>query len=178
MPKKAPFKIGYSDDAVGDLKWFGKQKGPKIVRQIGNRLSHEADVRTKNRKPLNPPILDSAWELRCGQNNSVRVFYDVDARDREVTIQPGRTDHGAGESDAGKEAAGRPQASPKAQRSPRRDTGASKRTTAQIAGGGYGSSQKGLNRGQLCLDGGFAKYKAQLTTNVFIYLDHFNFWSC
>src|SRR6266568_4565118 len=88
MPKKAPFKIGYSDDAVGDLKWFGKQKGPKIVRQIGNRLSHEADVKTKNRKPLNPPILDSAWELRCGQNNSVRVFYDVDARDRKVT--PGK----------------------------------------------------------------------------------------
>jgi len=87
MPKKAQFKIGYSDDAVGDLKWFGKQKGPKIVRQIGKRLSHEADVKTKNRKPLNPPILDSAWELRCGQNNSVRVFYDVDARDREVTIQ-------------------------------------------------------------------------------------------
>ena len=87
MPKKAPFKIGYSDDAVGDLKWFGKLKGPEIVRQIGKKLSREADVKTKNRKPVNPPILDSAWELRCGQNNSVRVFYDVDARDREVTIQ-------------------------------------------------------------------------------------------
>jgi len=87
MPRKRPFEIEYTDDAVSDLKWFGKPMGSEIAQQIGEKLSHEADVTTRNRKPLAPPILDSAWELRCGRKNYVRVFYDVDSGKRKVTIQ-------------------------------------------------------------------------------------------
>ena len=50
-----------------------------IRRTIEERLSHEPNVESKNRKPLlRPAALDAGWELRFGPGNRFRVFYRVE----------------------------------------------------------------------------------------------------
>ena len=52
-----------------------------------DRLSHEPDVETHNRKPLVRPVsFDADWELRFGPKNRFRVFYTIDHNASEVHI--------------------------------------------------------------------------------------------
>lgn len=75
--------------------------------EIEGQLPFEPDVETRNRKPLKRPISFGAqWELRIGPNNRFRVFYVVDADNREVRVLAiGAKDHNrlliAGEEFAG-----------------------------------------------------------------------------
>jgi hypothetical protein len=51
------------------------------------QLTHEPDVKTRNRKPVRaPPAFQAEWELRFGPNNRFRVFYQIDHETREVRI--------------------------------------------------------------------------------------------
>jgi len=49
--------------------------------EIALQLSHEPLVPTRNRKPLErvPGPAGATWELRCGPDNRLRVFHEVDA---------------------------------------------------------------------------------------------------
>ena len=50
---------------------------------IDAQLRYEPTVETRNRKELRPNEVAS-WELRIGR---FRVFYDVDEKDRNVSIE-------------------------------------------------------------------------------------------
>jgi len=56
--------------------------------EIAQQLSHEPLVPTRNRKPLErvPGPAGSTWELRCGPDNRLRVFYEVDTAAGTVRI--------------------------------------------------------------------------------------------
>jgi mRNA-degrading endonuclease RelE of RelBE toxin-antitoxin system len=54
---------------------------------ISEQLSHTPLEVTRNRKPLEQPApFGATWELRFGNKNSFRVFYEVDAVDQIVLI--------------------------------------------------------------------------------------------
>jgi hypothetical protein len=58
-----------------------------IRRTIEERLSHEPDAQTRNRKPLKRPVLfEATWELRFGAGNRCRVFYDIDPTRHVVAV--------------------------------------------------------------------------------------------
>jgi hypothetical protein len=58
-----------------------------IRATIEERLAHEPDVPTRNRKPLKRPVFfEATWELRFGAGNRFRVFYDIDQTQRVVAI--------------------------------------------------------------------------------------------
>ena len=58
-----------------------------IRTKTAEQLTHEPDVETRNRKPVQPPAAYQAdWELRFGPGNRFRVFYQVDHPRREVLI--------------------------------------------------------------------------------------------
>jgi hypothetical protein len=48
-------------------------------------MSFEPTTKTRNRKPLEPPIGEATWELRCGADNRFRVLYQVLEPDEENT---------------------------------------------------------------------------------------------
>jgi hypothetical protein len=49
---------------------------------------HTQDVMTvtQNCKPLDPKILNAAWELRCGPQNVFHVLYEVLEEEQQVNI--------------------------------------------------------------------------------------------
>jgi mRNA-degrading endonuclease RelE of RelBE toxin-antitoxin system len=58
-----------------------------IREKIEQLLSDEPDRETRNRKPLSrPSALGTAWELRFGPDNRVRVFYRTNQELRQVYI--------------------------------------------------------------------------------------------
>ena len=83
------YSIVWEDDAkheFGDVKPSTQRK---IAAEIDKQLPHQADVPSKNRKPLeaaaagfdfDPPL----WELRVGE---WRVFYDIDQEEMLVHIR-------------------------------------------------------------------------------------------
>ncbi len=52
------------------------------------QLSFTPLQETRNRKPLErtPGPFGATWELRCGPDNRLRVFYEVVAESRQVWI--------------------------------------------------------------------------------------------
>ena len=87
VAKKEPFALIY---APAVHKHFGAidAKYDALIRQkIEEQLTHEPDVKTRNRKPVRQPAAFRAeWELRFGLNNRFRVFYQIDRAAREVRI--------------------------------------------------------------------------------------------
>ena len=58
-------------------------KHHSLIRDaIENQLRNQAEVKTRNRKPLKKKIcFEAEWELRFGPQNRFRVFYKVEDRD-------------------------------------------------------------------------------------------------
>jgi len=77
------FKIEYTQDAVEDLKWFGKTEQRWIIDTIDGQLRYDPTVETRNRKRMRPNSV-AGWELRVGD---FRVLYDVDEQVRIVEIR-------------------------------------------------------------------------------------------
>ena len=49
--------------------------------------AHTPERETRNRKLLEQPApFEATWELRFGPDNRFRVFYEVESRERTVTI--------------------------------------------------------------------------------------------
>jgi hypothetical protein len=58
-----------------------------IRSTIEERLQHEPEVETRNRKPLRRlPSFGATWELRFGPDNRFRVFYKVRRESSEVHV--------------------------------------------------------------------------------------------
>ena len=66
-----------------------ERKYHRVLRdEIVQQLSHEPLMPARNRKPLErvPGPAGATWELRCGPDNRLRVFYEVDASTGTVVI--------------------------------------------------------------------------------------------
>lgn len=87
MAKKPRFALVYADDVKQHLKAIDTKYHSLIKSEIETQLLHEPDVETKNRKPLKRSMESGAeWEIRFGPDNRFRVFYSIDADDREVQV--------------------------------------------------------------------------------------------
>jgi mRNA-degrading endonuclease RelE of RelBE toxin-antitoxin system len=87
-----------ADKELQALKTFDLRK---VVDAIEGNLTHEPQVESRNRKPLEDQTLEVSfefspplWELRIGE---IRVFYDVNEGERKVIVRavirkpPGKT---------------------------------------------------------------------------------------
>ena len=87
MAKKAPFTLVYDPEAAAHLDAIELKYHSLIRRTIEEQLEFEPETPARNRKPLEQPIaLGARWELRLGPDNRFRVFYRVDAEQRQVRI--------------------------------------------------------------------------------------------
>jgi plasmid stabilization system protein ParE len=87
VPKKQPFTLIYDPEVGGHLAAIEPKYHSLIRTTIEQQLRHEPETATRNRKQLERPIdLGARWELRLGPANRFRVFYRVDAEERQVRI--------------------------------------------------------------------------------------------
>ena len=76
------YHIDVTVEAKEDLDSYSVSERRVIVAGIRGQLAYQPLVETKNRKRLREnPI--SPWELRVGK---YRIFYEVDVRNKRVTI--------------------------------------------------------------------------------------------
>ena len=81
------FALIFAPEVVAHLETIERKFHRLIRKQIRLRLSSEPEREIRNRKPLDMPAsLGAQWELRFGPGNRFRVFYEVDAQARTVTI--------------------------------------------------------------------------------------------
>ena len=87
MAKKRPFVLLYAPAVKLHLRAIERKYRSQIQSEIEIQLLYEPARETRNRKPLERPIVAGAeWELRLGPDNRFRVFYQVEAQRREVRI--------------------------------------------------------------------------------------------
>lgn len=87
MSPRQPYTLIYAPVTREHLKYIDKKHYSLIRNTIEERLSYEADVQNRNRKPLKRTAFEEAtWELRFGPDNMFRVFYDVHVNNQEVHI--------------------------------------------------------------------------------------------
>jgi len=82
-------EIIYDCEVFGHLATIPRKYHGAIRDAIVEQLRDEPQVRTRSRKPLDPPVRSGAdWELRCGPANRFRVLYrvGVDGRVRILAI--------------------------------------------------------------------------------------------
>ena len=77
------FDIGFTPEALEDLRLFRKGDRRRIVEAVEAQLSHEPGRETRNRKRLRPNRM-AEWELRIDR---FRVFYDIEDSARLVKIE-------------------------------------------------------------------------------------------
>ena len=77
-----PFRIEYMPVAIGHLRHLTADEQSRVLDGVDEQLTHEPDVRTRNRKPMEGNAL-AEWELRIGD---LRVFYDVERHPDTVVI--------------------------------------------------------------------------------------------
>ena len=81
------FQLVFAPEAVKHLDAIAHKHHRVLEQAILQQLSHEPNVETRNRKPLEQPApFQAAWELRCGPQSIFRVFYEIDASARTVNI--------------------------------------------------------------------------------------------
>ena len=87
MSRKSPFQLIYDPEFVEHWKWIEAKYRSEVREAIEEQLAFDANVETRNRKPLKRPMpFNAHWELRCGPNNRFRVFYTIDEMSRAVLI--------------------------------------------------------------------------------------------
>ncbi|MGH7595438.1 MAG: addiction module toxin RelE [bacterium] len=87
MAKKRPFELVYDPEVAQHITSIDRKYHSLIRRAIQEQLSYEPEVETRNRKPLTrPTVFGTAWELRFGPENRLRVFYRTAAKVHEVRI--------------------------------------------------------------------------------------------
>jgi hypothetical protein len=87
MVKRPPYDLVYDPEVAGHLAAIESKHHSLIRDAIGEQLRFEPETATRNRKPLERPIiLGARWELRLGPDNRFRVFYRVEAEARRVRI--------------------------------------------------------------------------------------------
>lgn len=84
---RQPFEIIFAPEVVGHLGFIRRREHPLLRDTIDRQLSFEPTLVSRNRKPLEQPApFGATWELRLGPQNCFRVFYEVDAAARLVSV--------------------------------------------------------------------------------------------
>ena len=87
VAKKEPFSLVYAPVVHKHLDAIDSKYDSLIRAKTEEQLTHEPNVKTRNRKPVHPPAAFQAeWELRFGPNNRFRVFYQINHERQEVRI--------------------------------------------------------------------------------------------
>lgn len=87
MARRKPYELIYDPEVRKQMLRIERRYHSLIRRQIETQLRHEPETETRNRKPLlRPSVFGTAWELRFGPDNRVRVFYRTDRALRQVWI--------------------------------------------------------------------------------------------
>lgn len=87
MAKRSPFRSVYAPEVVQHLRAIDRKHHGAIRQAIVGQLSHQPELETRSRKSLRAPApFEATHELRCGRGQRFRVFYDVDATARTVSI--------------------------------------------------------------------------------------------
>ena len=76
------FSIDISDDADRHLDFFPAHDQMIILAGIEEQLSHQPNVRTRNRKPMRQNLL-GRWELRIQR---FRVIYNIEVETETVVV--------------------------------------------------------------------------------------------
>lgn len=69
-----PYRVQYMPTAVEHLRSLSARQRALVLDTVERQLTHQPDVKTRNRKPMRPNPL-APWELRIGD---LRVFYDIE----------------------------------------------------------------------------------------------------
>jgi hypothetical protein len=87
MAKRQPFALIYDPEVTGHLNAIESKYHSLIRATIEEQLLFEPERATRNRKRLERSIaLGARWELRLGADNRFRVFYRVEAEERQIRI--------------------------------------------------------------------------------------------
>lgn len=87
MPRQLPFGIRFAPEAVRHVALIEPKHHSFLQRTIHEQLRYQPEVATRNRKPLDQPApFNATWELRCGPQNSFRIFYEINVLARSVTV--------------------------------------------------------------------------------------------
>jgi mRNA-degrading endonuclease RelE of RelBE toxin-antitoxin system len=80
-------RIAYDREVVQHLKAIDHRYNALIREAVEAQLAYEPDKPARNRKLLlRETALGATWELRVGDHNQFRGFYDVDDENRIVYI--------------------------------------------------------------------------------------------
>lgn len=87
MPRRLKFTLIFAPEALEHLDFIERKYHRLIQRIIDEQLTYTPSDETRNRKPLEQPApFDAGWELRFGPANRFRVFYDVNAEAKMVSV--------------------------------------------------------------------------------------------
>lgn len=87
MARTSPFALVYAAEVKHHLRAIEAKYHSLIQSEAETQLLFEPETETRNRKPLKRPLVFGAqWELRLGPDNRFRIFYQVNAENREVRI--------------------------------------------------------------------------------------------
>jgi mRNA-degrading endonuclease RelE of RelBE toxin-antitoxin system len=85
MASGKAYALVYTRTIKRQLKLVDAKYHSLIREALEKQLQYGAEVKTRNRKPLEKPMAFRAeWELRFGPKNKFRVFYTV--KDNEVIL--------------------------------------------------------------------------------------------
>lgn len=77
------FSVRYVESAKEELRQLPSFHRQWIVDEVSRQLAREPTVQTRRRKQLRG-VGTAIWQLRIG---GFRVFYDIDAAKRNVTVR-------------------------------------------------------------------------------------------
>jgi hypothetical protein len=84
---KPRFILLYAPATRQHLRTIDSRHYSLIRSAIEEQLLDEPERKTRNRKPLQQPVIfDAEWELRLGPKNRFQVFYRVDRQRKVVRI--------------------------------------------------------------------------------------------
>lgn len=87
MAKRPKFTLDFAPETVDHLDAIDHKYHRLIEKTVDDRLTYSPEQETRNQKPLErPTTLGATWELRFGDNNRFRVFYDVKSMERVVRV--------------------------------------------------------------------------------------------
>jgi hypothetical protein len=87
MAPRSRFALVYAPVVKQHLRAIEARRHSLIRAAIKEQLFFEPDTATRNKKPLQRPVVAEAeWELRLGPSNRFRVFYDVSREHRQMRI--------------------------------------------------------------------------------------------
>ena len=81
------FDLIFAPETIEHMKAIESRHHRLIRTPIDEQLRYSPDVPTRNRKRLEAPApFEATWELRFGQDNWLRVLYEIDEEEKVINI--------------------------------------------------------------------------------------------